>query len=106
MTTLTTATVQPATETFVLDSDHSEVGFSVRHLISRTRGRFSRFSGRIDLDRATPERSSIVLEIDPASIDTRQPDRDTHLRSADFFDVERFPVVRFTSGQIARVAND
>jgi len=90
----------PATETFAIDTDHSEVGFAVRHMLSRTRGRFARFSGEIHLDRTQPEQSHVVFEVDPASIDTRQPDRDTHLRSGDFFDVERYPVVRFTSRSI------
>lgn len=90
------------TETFIIDADHSEVGFSVRHLVSRTRGRFERFSGEVRLDRERPERSSVAFEVDPASIDTRQADRDAHLRSADFFDVERYPVVRFTSRRIER----
>lgn len=94
------------TQTFAIDADHSEVGFSVRHMLSRTRGRFARFSGQIQLDREQPERSSIAFEVDPASIDTRQPDRDAHLRSGDFFDVERFPVIRFTSGRITKLAAD
>ncbi len=96
----------PVTETFVIDADHSEVGFQVRHLMSRARGRFARFSGEIQLDREQPERSSVTLEVDPASIDTRQADRDAHLRSADFFDVERYPVVRFTSRAISRVDDE
>lgn len=102
MTTTTIAPATPATlsgtlETFTVDPDHSEVGFSVRHLLSRTRGRFAKFTGEIRLDRARPERSSVTFEVDPASIDTRQPDRDAHLRSGDFFDTEHHPVVRFTS---------
>jgi len=100
-----TAPTRPA-ETFVIDPDHSEVGFSVRHLVSRTRGRFARFSGQIRLDREQPERSSVTFEVDPASIDTRQPDRDAHLKSADFFDVARHPVVRFTSGTITALGRD
>ena len=107
MSTLTlnpvTTTAGAATETFVIDPDHSEVGFSVRHLLSRTRGRFARFSGEIHLDRVRPERSTVVFEVDAASIDTRQADRDTHLRSAEFFDVDRFPVVHFTSQHMTRV---
>jgi polyisoprenoid-binding protein YceI len=95
-----------ATETFVIDADHSDVGFSVRHMLSRTRGRFARFSGQIQLDREQPERSSIAFEVDPASIDTRQSDRDTHLRSGDFFDVERYPAIRFTSQRITKLAAD
>ncbi|HXS82977.1 MAG TPA: YceI family protein [Methylomirabilota bacterium] len=95
-----------ATETFAIDADHSDVGFSVRHMLSRTRGRFARFSGAIQLDREQPEHSSVAFEVDPASIDTRQPDRDTHLRSGDFFDVERFPLIRFTSQRVSKLAAD
>lgn len=106
MSTLTTPAVAPAAtgtlETFTIDPDHSEVGFSVRHLLSRTRGRFARFSGEIRLDRGAPERSSVVFEVDASSIDTRQADRDAHLKTADFFDVERFPLVRFTSTHVTR----
>lgn len=94
----TTTAVRP--QTFTIDTDHSEVGFSVRHLLSRTRGRFARFSGTIELDRERPEQSRIVFEVDPASIDTRNADRDAHLRSGDFFDVERHPVIRFESTAI------
>jgi polyisoprenoid-binding protein YceI len=104
-TTLSPATsaTRPTAETFVIDADHSEVGFSVRHLMSRTRGRFARFSGTIRLDRGQPERSSVVFEVDPASIDTRQADRDAHLRSGDFFDVEKHPVIRFTSSHLTKL---
>jgi len=102
MTTIITETLAPPTQSaelqsFQVDPIHSEVGFSVRHLLSRTRGRFGKFTGEIRLDRARPERSSVTFEVDPASIDTRQADRDAHLRSGDFFDAARFPVVRFTS---------
>src|SRR5690349_3582127 len=84
-------------QTFAIDPDHSEVGFSVRHLLSRTRGRFARFEGAIQLDREHPEASRVRFQVDPASIDTRQPDRDTHLRSGDFFDVASHPAIVFES---------
>lgn len=100
MSTLTPNPVTASTTSFVIDTDHSEVGFSVRHMLSRTRGRFARFSGEIRLDRENPARSSVTFEVDPASIDTRQSDRDAHLRSGDFFDVEHHPVVRFTSERV------
>ena len=106
---MSTAIQNPVTttlETFAIDTDHSEVGFSVRHMLSRTRGRFARFSGEIQLDREHPENSSVAFEVDAASIDTRQPDRDTHLRSGDFFEVERYPVVRFKSHKVTKVSDE
>ena len=93
------------TETFVIDADHSEVGFSVRHLMARTRGRFARFSGEIHLDRERPENSTVAFEVDASSIDTRNADRDAHLRSGDFFAVDQHPVVRFVSQRITKVAD-
>ena len=94
------------TQTFAIDTDHSEVGFSVRHMLSRTRGRFARFSGEIQLDREHPENSSIAFEVDAASIDTRNNDRDTHLKSGDFFDIEHHPAIRFVSHRITPLAGE
>jgi polyisoprenoid-binding protein YceI len=74
--------------------------FQVRHLISRVRGRFSDFEGAIDFDAEHPERSKVALTIRTASIDTNEPNRDTHLRSGDFFDVDRYPLLTFTSTSI------
>ena len=91
------------TQTFAIDADHSEVGFSVRHMLSRTRGRFAKFGGTIHLDREKPELSSVTFEVDAASIDTRNNDRDAHLRSGDFFEVEKHPVVRFTSTRVSKL---
>ena len=82
------------------------MGFSVRHLLSRTRGRFARFEGAIQLDRQHPEASQVRFEVDAASIDTRQPDRDTHLKSGDFFDVEKYPVIRFHSTRVRAQGGD
>jgi polyisoprenoid-binding protein YceI len=85
-----------------LDADHTEVEFEVKHLmISRVRGRFGGIRGRIVLDEGELTRSAVEVEIEAASIDTRQAQRDEHLRSADFFDVERFPQLRFRSTAVS-----
>lgn len=84
-----------------IDAAHTEVGFAVRHLmISTVRGRFGGVSGRIQLDAENLENSSVEVSIDAATITTGTPDRDTHLRSADFFDVENHPVLTFRSRRV------
>jgi polyisoprenoid-binding protein YceI len=97
MTTITAA-AEPQTTTWNIDPAHTEVGFEVKHLmISKVRGRFGAVTGTIELDAADPSRSTVTAEIDVTSIDTRQEQRDAHLRSADFFDVENFPSITFRS---------
>lgn len=98
MTTTTTATT--ATRTFVIDKAHSEVTFQVRHLVTRVRGRFSEFEGQIEFNGGQPELSSVRFTIDAASIDTNAADRDTHLRSEDFFHVAQFRTLTFASSRI------
>lgn len=100
---MTTAT---ETRTFSIDKTHSEATFQVRHLLSKVRGRFADFAGDVTFDAAAPERSSVNVTIQAASIDTSTPDRDTHLRSDDFFAVERFPTITFVSTAIAPKGND
>jgi polyisoprenoid-binding protein YceI len=73
------------------------VTFQVRHLLTKVRGRFSDFDGTINIDAASPERSSVSVTIHAGSIDTNQGDRDKHLRSADFFAVDEFPTLTFVS---------
>ena len=78
-----------AIENWTIDIVHSSINFWVRHLmVSKVHGRFAKWSGRLAFDEQKPESSSLEVEIDAASIDTRDTPRDTHLRSADFFDVE------------------
>jgi len=92
--------VQSATGRTVwnIDPAHTEVGFSVRHMmITTVRGRFGSVSGRIELDEERPERSSVEVAIEASSISTGTPDRDTHLRSADFLDVETYPALTYRS---------
>lgn len=89
---------------FQIDTAHSEVGFSVRHMvISTVRGRFNTFSGTLNIDEANPANSSVEAEVDVASIDTRDANRDAHLRSADFFDAEQFPKLTFKSTNVENV---
>ena len=93
-------------KTLTIDKAHSEATFQVRHLVTKVRGRFTDFDGRILLDEAQPELSSVTFTIQAASIDTNEPDRDKHLRSEDFFFAEKFPTITFTSTRIARTAAD
>jgi polyisoprenoid-binding protein YceI len=94
------------TTTYGIDKAHSEVTFQVRHLLTKVRGRFSEFNGTIDYDEENPERSSVDVAVQAASIDTNERDRDAHLRSADFFDVEEFSTLRFRSTRIERKRTD
>src|SRR5258706_7338103 len=90
--------------TWNIDPLHSGVHFSVRHmLVSKVRGHFTRYSGAVDIDEGDMTRANIEVTIDAASIATEVPDRDTHLRSPDFLDVEKFPEIRFRSKQIEKV---
>ena len=98
MTTVTSS----KTTTYAIDKAHSEATFQVRHLLTKVRGRFSDFAGTIQFDEADPERSSVNVTVQAASVDTSEHDRDKHLRSADFFDVETFPTLTFTSRAITR----
>ena len=87
--------------TWDLDPAHTSVQFSVRHLmVSNVRGEFGKVSGTVQADEADPTRSKIEAEIDAASIDTRIEKRDTHLRSADFLDVAKYPKITFVSTKI------
>ena len=102
---MTTAT-DTAIQTYQIDPAHSEATFTVRHLITKVRGRFSDFAGTIAFDAANPTNSSVRLTIQAASIDTNQKDRDTHLRSADFFETETYPTITFTSTAITADGGD
>ena len=90
------------TTTYGIDKAHSEVTFQVRHLLTKVRGRLSEFVGTIEYDEQNPEQSSVNVDIQAASIDTNERDRDVHLRSADFFDVDKFPTLTFRSTRIQR----
>jgi polyisoprenoid-binding protein YceI len=90
----------PAAGTYALDVAHSSVGFSVRHLmVSKTKGRFDDFAGTVTIA-DDPLESSVEVEIQVASVDTRDEARDGHLRSADFFDAEAFPTITYRSTRV------
>jgi polyisoprenoid-binding protein YceI len=90
------------TRTYKIDKAHSEAIFQVRHLVTKVRGRFTDFEGSIEYNEASPEQSSVNFTIHATSIDTAEPDRDKHLRTADFFDVEKYPTITFHSTRIAK----
>ncbi len=90
-----------AVSTWSIDPVHSSVEFAVKHMVVTTvRGSFTRFEVELDFDGVNPERASIEARIDAASIGTRAADRDTHLRSADFLDVENHPLITFKSRRV------
>jgi polyisoprenoid-binding protein YceI len=91
-----------AKESYKFDPSGSTIGFSVHQFLGATRGKFTNFSGRIEVDRERPENSSVTAQIDVSSIDTRIKKRDDHLRSAEFFNVEKFPRITFKSGSVKR----
>jgi polyisoprenoid-binding protein YceI len=92
--------IMPTPGLFALDPVHTHVGFSVRHMmIAKVRGRFSAFNGTVTVGEE-PSDAQVAVEVDLASIDTKDPQRDAHLRSADFFDVDNFPTMSFTSTRI------
>jgi polyisoprenoid-binding protein YceI len=96
----TTATVQATRgrTTWAIDPTHSTVEFAVRHLmITTVKGRFGDVRGSVVIDDDNPNAAAVEITIGADSIDTREPQRDAHLRSADFFDVERFPTLTFRS---------
>jgi polyisoprenoid-binding protein YceI len=100
-------TTAPAISTWAIDPVHSVPEFSVKHMvISTVKGRFTKVEGAIMLDEANPANSSVKATIDVTTIDTGEAQRDTHLRSADFFDVEKFPTIAFTSSKVERKSDD
>ena len=102
--TATAITTQLPTGTWTVDASHTEVGFTARHLmVTKVRGKFSDVEGTVTVAEpfsASQVRASVKL----ASVDTGSADRDAHLKSADFFDVENNPVMTFTSTEVASAA--
>ena len=93
-------------DVYTVDRVHSEVSFRVRHFVAKTPGRFDDFSGTITVVPGKPAESSVEFTIKAASVNTANASRDTHLKSADFFDVEKYPEITFKSTKIAPVDSD
>lgn len=94
------------TETYKIDPVHSSVGFKIRHFFSKVAGRFSEFEGTIAVNNEDLTSSSVEATIQAASIDTNNEKRDNHLRSADFFDTEKYPTITFKSTAWKQVEKD
>jgi polyisoprenoid-binding protein YceI len=86
-----------ANEAYKFDQSGSTIGFAVHQFLGTTHGKFMKFEGKIDIDREHPEKSSVMAKIDVRSIDTGIVKRDNHLRSPEFFDVEKYPEITFKS---------
>lgn len=95
-----------AADTYTVDAGHSDVSFQVRHLISQVRGNFRDFTATIIKDDAELAKSSVEFTIQATSVDTGIDKRDNHLRSADFFDVEKFPAITFKSSSIVKTGDN
>lgn len=94
------APAAPAVATYKIDPVHSELTFRIRHLLGRVAGTFRDWSGTIVMNTTEPAKSSVTVEVKTASIETLKAERDTHLRTPDFFDAERFPTMTFRSTKV------
>jgi len=104
---LSTSVLSAAPGEFTIDPAHSSIEFSVRHLgVSNVKGKFTRFRGTIYYNDADVSQSSATVTIEAASIDTAEPKRDEHLRSADFFEVEKYPDIRFRTTSVVKTGEN
>jgi polyisoprenoid-binding protein YceI len=95
------------TGSYTIDPNHSRIGFVARHaMVTKVRGSFNDFEGSGTFDAADPSKSQLQLTIQAASIDTRNADRDGHLRSNDFFDMDTYPTITFASTAVTRVDDE
>ena len=100
-------TTEVAARTWNIDASHSVAEFAVKHMmVATTKGRFADFEGVLEVDEGRPLLSSVRASIDVASIDTKEPKRDEHLRSDDFFSAEKFPKMTFVSKRVERVDDE
>lgn len=102
-----TAALTDITGDYTLDTSHSRLGFVARHaVVTKVRGQFGDWSAAAHIDTADPSASSVTVTINPASVSTGSADRDGHLVSGDFFDVETFPEWKFVSTEVTRDGDD
>lgn len=92
--------------TYKVDPDHTSVSFKIRHILSYVQGNFNKFDGSFDYEAGKPETWKAEGTIQAASIDTNVEQRDTHLRSADFFDVEKFPTITFKTAGVKEASEN
>ena len=95
-----------ADDTYKIDPVHSSISFKVRHFFSYVTGDFTKFEGTIQVDSAHPEKSSVTATIDAASVDTKNAHRDEDLRSANFFEVAKYPTITFKSKSVKQTGAD
>jgi polyisoprenoid-binding protein YceI len=105
--TSTTVQTEILTGDYDVDPTHSRLGFAAKHaMIATVRGQFKVYKGEVHLDETNPAESYARIEIDAASVDTGNADRDAHLRTPDFFDLEQHPAITFTSTKVERTDDD
>ena len=91
---------------YTIDTAHSEVSFTVRHMMfAKVRGAFNKWTAKLSYDGSNPSKSSVEVDVDVASIDTRDDKRDGHLRSDDFFSAEKYPKMTFKSRSVEKAGN-
>jgi polyisoprenoid-binding protein YceI len=107
MTAATSTAFAGLTGTYALDTAHTRLGFTARHaMVTKVRGAFNEFEGTATIDGENPENSSVAVTVQVASIDTRSEQRDGHLRTNDFLDVENFPTLTFTSTAVKHLGGE
>lgn len=107
MTSTTTTDFGALTGTYAIDPVHSQIGFTARHaMVTKVRGTFDEFEGTITIDGNDPSKSSAAVTVQVASVNTRNEQRDAHLRTNDFLDLENFPTITFTSTAISHEGGD
>jgi polyisoprenoid-binding protein YceI len=104
---MSTTALSALTGTYTIDPSHTRIGFSARHaMVTKVRGSFNEFSGTAKVDGDNPANSSVEVKIATASIDTRNEQRDGHLRTNDFLDIEKYPEITFVSTAVEQVSDD